>query len=283
MLDGEGLVGIAQALETVGLHPAVGRWSESQPAPSDDHQFWSRLEIQDAAQSGGCDQPGPGHAVWSRRRPRTRPGSLCSKRPYATRPSTLFELRWDRQRATLPKRSPPGVSGQVRRLRRRRHRLDVTIQAFLHGERQTHGALWGYVDGRDLRIAWPPPRDSRSAARLPRDLLAPGVPPATANTQLERLIRDYLRPRLREAGFSAAGGTFRRMVNGNWQIVNLQRSRHSPVGTIRFAINLGVASRRAAAVDSADWRTRRLSRSGLRSPVAVRLSGPQRVRPLVVH
>ncbi len=137
------------------------------------------------------------------------------------------------------------------------HRLASPASSLVRGEREIFAGVWDYVDTRQLTLAWPRAATRRAQAppAQPATKVAASVTP---QTQLEKLIREYLRPRLRDAGFKAAGPTFRRMVNGNWQIVNVQRDTR-PIGSIRFVINLGVASRRAAAADVEEWETRHLS------------------------
>lgn len=54
--------------------------------------------------------------------------------------------------------------------------------------------------------------------------------------RLETAIRNRLVPHLREDGFKGSGRTFRRVVNGWIQIVNVQGSRYGG----KFAINLAI-------------------------------------------
>lgn len=54
--------------------------------------------------------------------------------------------------------------------------------------------------------------------------------------RLETSIRAYLQPHLKEDGFRGSGRTFRRLVHGLIQVVNVQGSRYGG----QFAINLGV-------------------------------------------
>src|SRR5262245_39047374 len=57
-----------------------------------------------------------------------------------------------------------------------------------------------------------------------------------ATPRLESAIRRCLVPHLRPDGFSGTGRTFRRLVNGWLQIVNVQGSRYGG----QFAINLAI-------------------------------------------
>lgn len=136
------------------------------------------------------------------------------------------------------------------------HGLGAPASALVRGQREIFAGVWDYADTRRLTLAWPRAA-TRPAPAQPEQPSTVGTL-VTPQTQLEELIRQYLRPRLRKAGFRAAGPTFRRMVSGNWQIVNVQWDSR-PIGSIRFAINLGVASRRAAAADIEGWETRHLS------------------------
>jgi Domain of unknown function (DUF4304) len=134
------------------------------------------------------------------------------------------------------------------------HWLAAPVSSLVRGQPEVFASMWDYVDTQQLTLAWP-----RAATRpAPAQPALPVAAPVTLGTQLDKLIREYLRPCLRNAGFKATGPTFRRLVNGNWQIVNVQRDSR-PQGSIRFTINLGVASRRAAAADAEEWEVRHLS------------------------
>jgi hypothetical protein len=138
------------------------------------------------------------------------------------------------------------------------HALGAPISSLVHRQPEIFAAVWDYLEQQDLMPAWPRAA-TRPAKVRDEQLAAPVLAPVTPGMQLDKLIREYLHPRLRKAGFRAAGATFRRLVSGNWQIVNVQRSRHSPADSVRFAVNLGVASRRATAAEIREWGTRRLS------------------------
>ena len=58
----------------------------------------------------------------------------------------------------------------------------------------------------------------------------------SASPRLEVSIRVHLLPRLKEDGFSGSGRTFRHVINGWIQVVNVQGSRYGG----RFAVNLGL-------------------------------------------
>jgi hypothetical protein len=59
---------------------------------------------------------------------------------------------------------------------------------------------------------------------------------STHIASLEVAIRKCLAPCLREDGFAGSGRTFRRVLNGWIQVVNVQGSRYGG----RFSINLGL-------------------------------------------
>ncbi|HAB16771.1 MAG TPA: DUF4304 domain-containing protein [Verrucomicrobiota bacterium] len=59
---------------------------------------------------------------------------------------------------------------------------------------------------------------------------------SAATPRLEVSIRAHLFPQLKEDGFSGSGRTFRRVISGSIQVVNVQGSRDSG----QFAINLGI-------------------------------------------
>jgi hypothetical protein len=63
----------------------------------------------------------------------------------------------------------------------------------------------------------------------------------TAQDKFGGLVRDHYGPWLKERGFRRRDATFRRSVGGNWQIINLQRSRYSDARHVSFTVNLGVA------------------------------------------
>jgi hypothetical protein len=79
--------------------------------------------------------------------------------------------------------------------------------------------------------------------------------------------RERIAPRLRDQGFAGSGQDFHRRVDGNWQAINVQRSKYSNADEVKFTINLGTASAAviAAAREDPDepqrevlchWRTR---------------------------
>jgi hypothetical protein len=77
----------------------------------------------------------------------------------------------------------------------------------------------------------------------------------TAQEKFRALVRDDFDPWLKQQGFSRKDATFRRRVDGSWQIVNFQRNRYSNARRLTFTVNLGVA---LAVVhrDDSDWAAR---------------------------
>ena len=64
----------------------------------------------------------------------------------------------------------------------------------------------------------------------------------TAQQLLAVWLREHIAPALREAGYKGSGQTFRRRLDRNWGVVNIQRSQWDSAERATFVINLGSAS-----------------------------------------
>ncbi len=63
----------------------------------------------------------------------------------------------------------------------------------------------------------------------------------------QEMLSRWIAPALREQGFSRRGSTFHLREEGNWGMINVQRSQTSTADQVSFTVNLGVASRRLMA------------------------------------
>jgi hypothetical protein len=61
---------------------------------------------------------------------------------------------------------------------------------------------------------------------------------------MKLLVVEELQPSLKVSGFRKQALTFYRRVQGNYAIIQLQKSRHSTASMVEFTINLGVFSPR---------------------------------------